>query len=150
MSGNGHGISGGSNDWRVVVGNWNFTDDAGGVGTFTVFTVTGDVLMKVGASVDVAVTSTSNNGTLELGVAGNTAALLVQDIADNTAFAVGDSWTLITAANANAAQIADEGVIIGNGVDVIMTIGTNAMTAGDIDFYALWRPLSQGATVVAA
>ena len=143
------GLSGGHNDWRVEIGNWNFTDDAGDAGTITVFTVTGDVLMKVGASVDVAVTSASNNGTLELGVAGNTAALLIQDVADSTAFAIGDSWTLITAANTNGAQMADEGLVIGNGVDVILTIATNAMTAGDIDFYALWQPLSAGASVVA-
>jgi len=143
-----NGISGAFSDWRLAKGNWNFGDDAGGTGTKTLFTVTGDVICKLAATVDIAVTSTGGTGTLEAGVAGNTAALLVQDTADSTAFAIGDSWTLVTAADANAAQLADEEVIIGNGVDIIMTIATAAMTAGDIDFYCLWRPLSEDGNVV--
>lgn len=142
------GISHGHVDWRVTKGNWNFTDDAGDVGTITLFNVTGDIMCMMSATVDVAVTSTGNNGTVEVGVAGNTASLLVQDVADSTAFAIGDSWTLITAADANAAQLADEPVIIGNGVDIILTIATNAMTAGDIDFYCIWRSLSNDGNVV--
>ena len=143
------GISGAFSDYRLAKGNWNFTDDTGATGTYTLFTVTGDVMCKLAASVDIALTSTAANGTAEVGVAGNTAALLVQDVADATAFAIGDSWTLITAANANAAYLADEDVIIGNGVDIIMTIGTNAMLTGDVDFYCLWRPLSDDGNVVA-
>lgn len=142
------GISGQFSDWRLARGNYNFTDDAGAVGTVTIFNVTGDIMCKVVASVNAEVTSTANNGTVELGVAGNTAALLIQDVADSTAFQIGDSWTLITAADANAAYAADEEVIIGNGVDIIMTIGTNALLTGDIDFYCLWRPLSEDGNVV--
>lgn len=114
------------------------------------FTVTGDVLMRVGASVDVAVTSTSGTTTLEVGVAGNTACLCVQDAVDNTAFDVGDSWSLITAADANGAQMADEYILIGNGVTVILTGSVDDITAGDIDFYCEWIPLSSDGNVVAA
>lgn len=132
----------------------NTGDMSSGYGTaqspVSLFTVTGDVLCRVCASVNTGVTSTSNNGTLEVGIAGNTACLCVQDVADGTAFDVGDSWSLITAADANGAQFADEWCIVGNGSDIILTIGTNNMTAGDIDFYCEWKPLSSGATVVAA
>ena len=116
----------------------------------TLFTVTGDVLCRVGASVDVAVTSTSGTTTLEVGVAGNTAALCVQDAVDNTAFAVGDSWSLVTAADANGAQLADEWLLVGNGADIILTASVDDITAGEIDFYCQYIPLTSGSSVVAA
>ena len=114
------------------------------------FTVTGDVLCKVGGSVDVAVTCTSGTTTAEVGVAGNTASLCVQDVIDGTAFDVGDSWSLITAADANAAQMADEWVLIGNGANIIMTVSVDDITAGDIDFYCQYIPLTSGSSVAAA
>jgi len=114
------------------------------------FTVTGDVLVKVGASVDVAVTSTSGTSTAEVGVAGNTACLCIQDVIDNTAFAVGDSWSLITAADTNGAQMADEWILIGNGVDIAMAVSVDDITAGDMDFYCQFIPLSSDGAVVAA
>jgi|6_EtaG_2_1085325.scaffolds.fasta_scaffold06188_9 hypothetical protein len=142
------GISGEFSDWQVARGNWNFTDDAGATGTIVIFTVTGDIACYAAASINAELTSTSNNGTIELGVAGNTAALLVQDVMDSTAFQVGDSWTLITASNTNALQIADEALIIGNSVDIIQTIATNAALTGDVDYYLFWRPLSADGNVV--
>ena len=143
-------ISGGYIDWNVTKGNWNFTDDTGATGTFTVFTVTGDIACFAAASIDVELTSTSDNGTIELGVAGNTACLLVQDVMDSTAFQIGDSWTLIEASDSNGLQIADEPIIIGNSVDIIQTIGTNAALTGDVDYYLFWRPLSADGNVVPA
>ena len=114
------------------------------------FTVTGDVLVRVGASVDVAVTSTSGTTTLEVGVAGNTACLCVQDAVDNTAFAIGDSWSLDTAADANGALLSSEYVLVGNGVDIILTGSVDDITAGDIDFYCQYIPLSSDGAVAAA
>lgn len=114
------------------------------------FTVTGDVLVKVGGSVDVAVTSTSGTTTLEVGVAGNTACLCVQDAVDNTAFDIGDSWSLDTAADANGAQLSSEWVLVGNGVDIILTGSVDDITAGDIDFYCQWMPLSSDGAIAAA
>ena len=114
------------------------------------FTVSGDVLVRVCASVDVAVTSTSGTTTLEVGVAGNTACLCVQDVVDNTAFAIGDSWSKTVAASDNGAEIADEFVLVGNSATIILTGSVDDITAGDIDFYCEWIPLSSGATVTAA
>lgn len=136
-------------DWRVAIGNWNFTDDAGATGTIVIFTVTGDILCKAMAAIDVELTSTSNNGTIELGIAANTACLLVQDVMDSTAFQVGDTWTLGVASDNNGQQVADEEVIIGNGVDIIQTIATNAALTGDVDYYLMWRPLSADGNAVA-
>lgn len=114
------------------------------------FTVTGDVLVKLGGSVDVAVTSTSGATTIEAGITGNTACLCVQDVIDNTAFAVGDSWTLDTAADANGAALSSEWVLVGNGVDIILTIDTDDITAGEMDFYCQFIPASADGAVVAA
>jgi len=114
------------------------------------FTVTGDVLAKVGASVDVAVTSTSGTTTAEIGIAGNTACLCVQDAIDNTAFDVGDSWTLDTAADNNGAQLSSEYVLIGNGADIVMTVSVDDITAGDMDVYCQFIPLSSDGAVAAA
>lgn len=116
----------------------------------TLFTVTGDVLCRVGASVDVAVTSTSGTTTLEVGISGNTACLCVQDAVDNTAFDVGDTWSLIAAADVNGGQMADEYVLIGNGEDIILTGSVDDITAGDIDFYCEYIPLSADGAVAAA
>jgi hypothetical protein len=117
--------------------------------SLTLFTVTGDVLCRVGASVDVAVTCTSGTSTLEVGVAGNPACLCVQDAVDGTAFDVGDSWSLITAADANGAQLADEWTLVGNGVNIILTGSVDDMTAGEIDFYCQYIPLTAASSVVA-
>jgi len=38
--------------------------------------------------------------------------------------------------------------VLANGADVIFTIGAADLTAGVIDFYAFWRPLSDNGSVV--
>jgi len=118
--------------------------------SMTLFTVTGDVWAKVGATIDVAVTCTSGTSTLEVGVAGNTAALCIQDAVDATAFDIGDSWTLISPPDTNAGLMADEYVLIGNGVDIILTGSVDDMTAGEIDFYCQYIPCNSSSSVVAA
>ncbi len=122
---------------------------AGGT-TVNLFTVTGDVLARVVGSVDVALTCTSGTSTLSVGVAGNVQALIPNDAIDAAAFQIGDSWSFATAADANAAAADTGWVVIGNGVDIIQTTSVDDITAGDMDYYCTWIPLSVGATVVAA
>jgi len=38
---------------------------------------------------------------------------------------------------------------IANGADVILTVATADLTAGDVDFHAFWMPLSTDGMVVA-
>jgi len=116
----------------------------------TIFTVTGDVLVQVFARITTQITTTLNNGTLEAGVVGDTASLLVQDTADGTAFDAGDVWTLISAADDSSGQLADEWAFVGNGADIVVTIGTNSVTAGGIIVYCRYIPISSGASVVSA
>jgi len=135
--------------WRHAIGNYNFTDDTGAAAAYTIFTVTGDVMVQVFGLCQVALTS-GGAATCELGIAGNTAALIAQ-----TAFDDIDQYETWQDAGpeanpGNVATAMGAYFVIANGVDVIFTIGAAALTAGDIDFHAFWRPLSLDGNLVAA
>jgi len=134
---------------RIARGNYNFTDDAGAAGSFTIFTVTGDVELVVFGVCKDSLTS-GGAATIELGVSGNTAVLIALTTA--TALLVNEIWQDATPTTTVEA-IDIEGTkrfIVSNGQDVLFKITTADLTAGDIDFYALWRPLSTDGLVVAA
>ena len=63
--------------WRHSIGNYNFTDDTGAQAAYTIYTVTGDVAMCVVGLCQTALTS-AGAPTIELGISGNTAALIAQ------------------------------------------------------------------------
>ncbi len=133
---------------RVALGNYNFGDDGGSQGAFTIFTITGDVLLQVFGICDVACEGAT--ATIELGVSGNTAVLIVQTTA--TALIANEIWHDVSPTT-TIEQIDIDGTrtfIIANGQDAILTIATADLTAGDIDFYGLWRPLSSDGLVVPA
>ena len=127
--------------YRHGISNYNFTDDTGAQGAYTLFTVTGDVyVQQIYGKCKVALTS-GGVPTIEVGIAGNTAAFIAQ-----TAGLDLDQYELWQ----DATPEANPGVIIllgrswalANGADIILTIGTADLTAGDIDFYVNWMPLS--------
>lgn len=137
-------------NWRTVDNNeafllsstWTFAaSTTGAVGAHTLFTVTGDVLLNVFA---VCTTDVTGSGTGEVGVTGNTAALIAQTT--GTAIDAGEVWqngtptTGVGAALGNAKPVAD-------GLDILLTIGTDTFTAGVVTFYCIYRPLSTGASV---
>src|SRR3990172_11877847 len=74
---------------RIARGNYNFTDDTGAAGSYTIFTITGDVLLRVFGVCKEALTS-GGAATIELGVSGNTAALIAQATA--TALILNEIW----------------------------------------------------------
>ena len=112
----------------------------------TLFTVTGDVMVRCFATVDTSVTSTSND-TVELGVTGDTACLLVQDVVDATALVAGDVWTLTQAGDTPSAEWDGEWVIIATGLDILLTINDHDLTAGVITYYLQWVALSPDGNV---
>jgi len=134
--------------WRTAVGNYNFTDDTGAAGTYTIFTVTGDVYVQVFGLCQVTLTS-GGVPTIELGIAGNTAALIAQTAGlDLDQY---ETWQdAAPEANPGAVPIDARGFVIANGADIILTIGAAALTAGDIDFVCRWWPISTNGSVVAA
>jgi len=66
--------------WRTAVGNYNFTDDTGAQAAYTIFTVTGDVCVQIFGLCQILLDS-GGAATIELGIAGNTAALIAQTTA---------------------------------------------------------------------
>jgi len=135
-------------NWRTSVGNYNFTDDGGTQIARTIFTVTGDVFVQIFGLCQVLLDS-GGAATIELGIAGNTAALIAQTTAtDLDAY---ETWQDATPeANPGPVDLTARSFVIANGADIIFTIGTANLTAGDIDFVCRWFPISPGATVVAA
>ena len=122
-------------------------DTAGTANPFTLFNVTGDVLVRIFGvcTVDVA-----GAGTLEVGVAGNTAGLIAQ-VVDATNIDQNDIYNDATPAVGvdTLASVLGPYVVV-NGLDIIETCGTADLTAGNIYYVCLWRMLSDDGNVVAA
>lgn len=134
-----------SNDSFVSESTWTFvTTTTGATGAHTVFTVTGNILARAFAVCDV---NLAGAATLELGVANNTAGLIAQ-IADAENLDDGDNW--VDATPEVGVSAIPGTFVVNDGADVIMTIGSTAITAGRIDIYLLWRPLSAGSFVSVA
>jgi len=108
------------------------------------FIVSGDVHVYI---FGVCKTTLVGAATIEVGVAGATAALIAQ-IADATDLVENEGY--FSAAPSLALAVAPVYSVIGGGLDIIQTVGTANITAGEIDYYCYWKPLSEGATVTAA
>lgn len=133
---------------RKTIGNYSFAVDTGAQGAYTLFTVTGDIALSVFGICKTAVTGAS--ATIEVGVAGNTAILIAQTTAAN--LILNEIWhdTTPTTTVESVAAATNNAFVISAGQDIIFTIATADLTAGVIDFYALWKPLSNDANLVAA
>jgi len=131
-----------SNEAFLLESEWTFVENlTGDQAAHTVFTVTGNVLVSCFGVCD---TSIVGAGTMEMGVTGNTAGLIAQ-IANATTLDDGDVWVdADTAVGVGSIPVAK---VLNDGNDIILTIGTADLTAGVVDFYLLWRPLSAGADI---
>lgn len=107
----------------------------GAVGTVAIAAITGSVLC--GYTTARCKTTLVGAGTLELGVSGNTAALIAQ-IADATGLVANDFWIGSTSPAGVAAAILDK-TVTGN---LILTVGSTAITAGVLEFIFYYLPLS--------
>lgn len=114
----------------------------GATGATTLFTVTGVVAMKIFAVCSSDLTS-GGAATLEVGVSGNTAALIAQTTATN--IDNGEIWVDTSPATVEA--LPTHSIVIN---DVIQTIGTTTVTGGTLTYYCLWSPISTDGNVVAA
>lgn len=125
---------------QTLVKSVTFNNTAGAVGLFT---VTGDVVVKVVSVVKVNVASALGcNGSV--GIAGSTATIIA--LTDITLMLAGEIWHDATPdAEIEALTVLRE-FIISDGNDVILTLSAQA-DSGQVDFYCIWTPLSAGATV---
>ena len=117
----------------------------GAQGTVSLFTVTGDVLVRVFGVVTESLAGAT--ATIEVGVAGNTAAIIAQVLGTNLA---ANDVLVSGSSPVSVASIATAPLIVGGGADIIATVATADITDGTITFYCTWRPLSSTGNVVAA
>ena len=133
-------------EFRTAVSNWNFAGDTGAVAAYTVFTVTGDVLVQCYGICDVACVGA---GSIQLGIAGGFE-LIASTVAAN--LIANELWH--DATPTTTSEVVDlestNTAVISNGADIQFSITGAVLTDGDIDFYCRWLPLSINGNVVAA
>lgn len=131
-----------SNEAILLESPWTFAAaTTGAVGAHTLFTVTGSVLATVWAECSVDVTG---SGTGEVGVTGNTAALIAQTT--GTAIDAGEVWQNATPTVGIGAALGNARPIT-NGLDILLTIATDTFTAGVVTFFCTYRPVTSGAKI---
>lgn len=119
---------------RIVDITFTETGD-GAVGTLTLGTVTGEILVE---SICARCSTTLvGAATIEVGVASDTAALIAQ-IADATNLVANELW--ISASPTGRVETAVVNKVVGD--DIILTIGSTALTAGVIKMLIEWRPIT--------
>lgn len=110
------------------------------------FTVSGQVLLAVIAVCSVSLTGAS--ATLAVGKSGSTARYLPSTT--GTTIVAGKTLDSTGLVAAGTAPITTPNQVAFDGESVIATVGTADVTAGVVTYYAFFKPLSAGATVVAA
>jgi hypothetical protein len=122
-------------------GTANAIGDYDGTGNpTTVFSVTGAVLVKVFAVCTTNLTGTS--ATLTLGTAGAGAAGLIASTTATDLIA-NEIWVDATPTTFVEPVASAGEFIIGNGQDIVLTVGTANVTAGVLEFYCLWKPIGE-------
>lgn len=116
----------------------------GATGASTLFTVTGCVAVRVFGVCGLTLVGAA---TLEVGITGTTAVVLAQ-IADATDLATDEIY--VDATPTTKVEAMPSRLVIGNGQDIIQTIGSTALTAGVLEYFCVWSPLSNDGNVVAA
>lgn len=116
----------------------------GAAGAATLFTVTGDVITNIFA-VCTSDLTVSGAATIEVGIVGNTAALIAQ----TTASTIDASEIWLDTGPATVETLPSEKILVA-GTDIIETIATADVTGGVLTYYCLWSPLSSDGNVVAA
>lgn len=124
-------------------------DDGGTRDGGAIFTVTGLVKARV---LGVCTTLLDGGATEEVGIAGGTAIFCAQ-ITD-TALDAGEIWLQDTTPATSFLIGAEEEaanenfpVYLLNGNDIILTTTTTNTTAGVVDFYCIWNPISSDGSV---
>lgn len=126
------------------------SDDRGefdGSGTpKTLFTVTGDVLVRIYGVCTTVLAGAS--ATVEVGVTGNTAVLIA--LTTGTDIDANEVWVGAAPSAVGADALADilAATIIVGGLNIIETVKTADVTSGNIRYVCLWKPLTAGARVV--
>jgi len=115
----------------------------GAVAAHDIFTVTGTVAVTLFA---VCTTNVAGSGTIEVGTADSTAALIAQTT--GTDIDAKEIWHDASPdASVEAVSVLTTKIVTD---DIIYTIASDTLTSGVVTFYLSWYPISSGATVVVA
>ena len=120
-------------------------DDAGTDDPHTVFVTLGDVLINSIWGI-CNTTLTGATATISVGVTGNTAGLLALE----TGTEILDGNVYVSATQAvGVAAVANSGapVALNDGFDILEYTATADVTGGQIDYYAVWAPCEDGASI---
>lgn len=136
-------------NWQLARGVYDFADDGGAVGHVVMFEVTGDVMVKVVGVCETSVTEDAATSNMSLGTEDEAAVLIASTPSED--LDVNEIWHDATPTDvAEKVDLYGEAAFISNGADIRFTIADQAITAGKINFYCFWKPLSEGAAVVPA
>jgi len=115
---------------------------SGAIGTVALFTVTGVVYASVFGFCN---TDLVGAATLEIGVTGSTA-LLTAQLADATTLDAGELYADATATTFKAMSdtVPPKAIVTTN---IFATVGGANITAGQVDFYCIWTPISSDGNV---
>lgn len=116
-------------------------DDGGTSDPYTLFNVTGDVLVGVAG---VCTTNLAGSGSLSVGVTSN--ATLFMGALAATSIDANEVWIDGTPAIGKPLDSLSF-YIVGNGADIIETVSTDNVTSGNVYYLAFWRPLTPGSSV---
>jgi hypothetical protein len=123
-------------------------DHDGSADPVTLFTVTGEVIVRI-----VAVCTTNlgfdANATIEVGIGGGSEIIATTDLTAQ-ALTAKEIWHDATPDSEIEAISVLKEYIITDGNDITLDCGVANVTSGVIKFYCLWTPLSSDGNVVAA
>lgn len=126
---------------------YDFDSDANAAASHNLYTVTGDVRIRLLCICNSTVTS-GGTPTIEVGISGSTASIIAQ-CADATGIAAGEIWHDANVDSSVEAYSVLSDFIVVNDNNILLTIGTAACTGGILEFNLWWEPLTTGSTVVA-
>ena len=139
-----------SNEAFILKSTWTFAAaTTGAIGQHTLFTATDNCMAMV-----IAICSTDlesgGSATISVGSANNVAIFF--EVTTATNIDGGEVWVAATPLADIGATLNHGGegltTIINDGADITIDILTATITAGVIDFYCLWRPLNNNASIV--
>ena len=141
-------LSGGANR-LVSVQTVDASSTAWTIAAHRLFTVAGHVKVRIFGIVTETLTEDNGDETLEVGIAGATAALIAQ-YATPLDLIAGDIFTNAAASTSSPAGFPSDWAVIGDTDIDIVVAGSTGIDDGRITFYVEWIPITAGATVVAA
>jgi hypothetical protein len=118
-------------------------ETTGATGSTVLFTVTGDVLVRVFAVCGVDLDS-NGAATIEVGITGNTAGVIALTTA--TTIDAGEIWK--DATPATIISVPSSQVL--TGTSIRQKITDAAIKAGKLTYYCLWNPVSSDGDITAA